>query len=368
MSAFWNSRSRYYRSLCWFMAWLMAVSPSLAVSAEQGNSQPVEPLKLNYVVANSAAIVTARPQQLLTSEAVQMMPVEVVTAAGLQYLGFDPVNIKQVVISATPPMAGPPLYTAMIELSQRIDLKKLAPELTRHTVEGELEGQAYLKSEQPFLPSIAWVDETTLLLAPDATLRSLVRNKTAPRGVLVEQLQASNSQDDLLISIDLETLRPLIQIGMAEAAQGVPPELQLFLEIPDLLKHLQIRGSLSGAGPWEVVVDANGAGDADRVEELIEEAFNLYTFKSNEVADTMLASNDPVQRAMGRYTKRITPQWIEQLRPKRDGERFRLISSADIEGQSTHHDKFCSYWSACRIAITSSSSRKRSCSKKRICE
>ncbi len=346
MSLFLNTRCRGFRGICWFMTVIMAIGPSVAVSAEQAERRVVggdktllaapaakksEPLELAYVLPNAVAIAAARPRQLLTAKAVQIMPIELVSAMGLQYLGFDPVDIKQIVISASPSM----LYSAIVELTKPIDLAGLSDELTKHTVAAEINGKPYLKSQEPFLPSFFWVTETTLLIAPDVTLQQLLRTKDAPTGVLVEQLAASDSRDDLLISVELNTLRPLIKMGLAEATKDVSAEFQQFLELPNLIKQVQLRGSLSGAGPWELTADANSSEDADRTSELIDQALTLYGDTAAATAASLLAEDEPVLQAMGRYQLRVTPIWAEQLKPKRDGERFTIFHSEGVDEHSS---------------------------------
>ena len=332
MAGLLNTRRRACRWLCWLLSVLMATTPSLAACAEPAVAgKATQPLDLKYVMPNAAAIVAARPRQLLQSPTVQMLPIEVVTAAGLKHLGFDPVSIKQIVISATPPMAAPPLYSAIVEFTDPIDLARLPSEMTEHTIEGEINGETYRESQHPFLPSFAWASETTLLIAPDQVLRQLLRNKSVSPGTLVDELTESKSQDDLLISVNLETLRPLIQLGISEAAKEVPAEYQHFLEIASLLKQVKIRGSLSGAGPMELTVDANSEADADRISELIEEAIAIYQNATAEIAQKLLAEEDPIAQAMGRYQQRISPIWAEQMVPQRNGTRFTVISSEQIE-------------------------------------
>ncbi len=331
MSSFLNSRSRSFRGLCWLMTLVMATAPSVAIRAEQANQQSPTAGESSYVLSYASAIGVLRPRQLLTSEAMQMMPIEVVSAAGQQYLGFDPVDIKQIVISASPSN----LYSAIVEFTQPIDLAELSDEITGHTTPAELNGKPYLKSQQPFLPSFAAVAETKLLLAPDATLQQLLRNKEAPKGALIKRLATIGSRDDLFISVDLENLRPLIQMGLSQAVNNVPAEYQLFFELPDYLKRVELRGSLSGAGPWELTADANNSDDADRVSKLIEEAIGLYSFTAAESAASLLANNDPVVQAMGRYQQRMTPIWAEGLTPKRDGERFTLFHSDEVDENSS---------------------------------
>ncbi len=338
MSVLLNRGHCGFRTLCWLMTWLMAASPSLPVFAQQlrvKQSEPYlladpdyrtpEPLKLRYIVPAATFAIAARPHQLLTSKAATLLPVEVVTAAGLKELGFDPVQVTQVVISMTPPIAGPPLYAAAVTVVEPIDLFALSPKLIGHTEPAELNGKAYLKSHLPFLPSIIWADEHTLLIAPDATLQQLFTQEKPSASTIVEKFTELESTDDLLAVVDLQPLRALIQMGLMEATQKMPPEGRPFLAIPNLLKTVQLRLNLSGAGPWELVAQANSTADAEKISDLIELAINMYSDEWTKSAERFLNSDDPVEQAFGRYQLRVAPMFAEQGVPLRDGDSFTLF-------------------------------------------
>ncbi len=333
MPSLLNSRRNAYRSLCWLMSLLMATAPSIAICAEP-TAKDYEPLNLEYVSQNAAGLIALRPQQLLTCETVQMLPVEVLTAASLQELGFDPVNVKQIVLSATPPMPGPFEYAAVIELTKPIDLGTLSQKLTAHTEEAELNGKPYLKSNHPMLPSFYWVAETTLLLAPDALLEQLLSKELSEPGAIAKELLASNSQDDLLITLNLDKLRPLIQMGLFKATEELPPEAQPFLEIPNRLRKIEAKLSLSGTAPSELLAFANNAEDADRISELIDQALEMYADATAMGAASMIASDDPVEQAMGKYVLRTTPAWAEHFTPDREGEQFTIFHVNPSDGNA----------------------------------
>jgi hypothetical protein len=227
MPSLLNSRHQAFRSLCWLMTFLTVLAP-MQVLAEQ-------PHKLQYLAPGAAAVIAARPQQLLSCETAMMFPVEAVSAASLQELGFDPLDITQIVISVSPPLLGPPLYSAAITFDRPIDINELSENLIGHTVPVEQNGKTYLRSQHPILPSFGWADDQTLLIAPEITLQQLLLQKTPTKNPIAEKITALAGQDDLLAVVDLEALRGLIQMGLAQAGNEAPPELQPFLVTPTLL-------------------------------------------------------------------------------------------------------------------------------------
>jgi len=320
----------YFRLVCWVMAGVTPLAPSAGIYAQTaaqttaGAGAKSTPLRLEYLAPNSAAILVARPRQLLTCEATKMLPVEVISASCLKELGFDPVNIKSVLVSATPPLAGPPNYSVVLELTEHVELTSLSPSIIQHTIPGNLKGQDYLQSQHPALPSFYWIDDTTLLVAPEQTLGQLLSGNKRELDSFAKEL-ATGSADDLLLLVNVAMLRPLIQMGLSQVASDLPPALQGLMELPDHLEQIRAKISISGAGPVELSCTANDAEAADRVEELLDEAIGFYRKTAANQAEKMLASEDTVEQAMGRYMVRSTPVWTKQLTPTRNENRFTLL-------------------------------------------
>ncbi len=311
-----------FRLLCWLMAWMTLWTPSVVVWAQQ--PEPSRDLHLRYLVRDAAAIVSLRPRQLLTCEATEMLPIEVLTAASLKELGFNPLKIKSVLLSAIPPLAGAPIYSVVVELTERIDLATLSPKLTQHTISIDREGQTYLQSQHPALPSFYWVGETTLLIAPETTLQQLLSSKPKELDEFARELSVG-SPDDLLLLVNVAMLRPLINMGLMQVAGNVPPELNGLLELPNHLEQVRIKFSVSGAGPLELSCEAVDDAAANRIQTLIEQSRGYYRESVAAEATRLLASEDPVEQAMGHYTNRITPTWIERFTPTRNQNRFTLF-------------------------------------------
>ncbi|MEM8945494.1 MAG: DUF1559 domain-containing protein [Planctomycetota bacterium] len=313
------------RRLCWLMAIITPLSPSTQLLAQTATTADAS-VDMRFVLPSSAGIVSARPNQLLTSEAAQMLPVEVVQAACLKELGFDPLLVEHVVFSMIPPFAGPPSYACRITFSEQIDLSQLAPRLTQHTVGAERGGKSYLKSQDPTLPSLIWADETTLLIASEQALDRLLAGQSDEPDAFAEQL-ATFAGDDLAVLINLAVLGPFVQLGLNDAKQEIPAEFHEYLVIPGMLSDARIRLNFTGAGPLEISCAARDARAANQVEGLIQQLMSKYRKQANQQAAEMLQSDDPVEQAMGRYIMRVTPTFSEQLMPTRQGERFTIFQT-----------------------------------------
>jgi hypothetical protein len=289
-------------------------------------------LNLSCVLPGSCLIAATRPAQILSSPFTELYPIEVIQAATIKECGVDPLDAEQIVACLVPPLMGPPSYSILFQFSKPVELKP-GP-LTEHTEPGTLNGQAYFKSKDPMAPSLFMLDAKTLLAAPEHSLRLLVGRKTPTPVPLAARFAAAAHGDDGLVMFDVESLRALIQIGIAQAK--VPPELKSLIEIPALVKTVELRVNLSKPGPTEAIVAANNDKDAQRLVEIFEEGKQLVAAKAAEESQKALASDDPVEQAAGRYSQRMTQYWDERLDLTREDERlvlFRVNSDGSDQSQ-----------------------------------
>jgi type II secretory pathway pseudopilin PulG len=242
----------------------------------------------------------------------------------LKELGIDPVMIEQVLISGIPPLAGPPNYAAVLKLTERIEVSTLSPRLTEHTIPAERDDQTYWQSQHPALPSFYWVDDTTLLMAPEHTLDQLLRGQPRELDSFASEL-TDGSPDDLRLLINVPMIRPFIHMGFLQIAGELPSELSGILELPNQLEQIRAKINISGAGPCELSCAATDAEAAQEIDQLIEDAVTYYRKSAESQAQKLLASEDPVDQAMGRYVMRTTPIWTESYQPARADQRFTLF-------------------------------------------
>jgi hypothetical protein len=365
MNARMLSSGRFFRSLCVLMACVTATAPAASVIAQTNAAQQVarqraeriaggaqtaqsQPRQLprtggdqtliadptagmidtKYVSPTAVALVALRPAQIMTNPMAEMLPTEVASAAGLKYLGFDPADVAEVIafVDQINPM-GPPEYGIVVKFNKPFRGSSINPQLRAHTQTGDLAGRRYLQSQNPMLPSFHAVDSQTLIVAPDATLRRLVESAGQEQsGPIVDRVKSVPSGNDLYAAVDIESVRPLIMMGLAQAQANVPADYLQFLEAPNLIKAAELTFNISGH-PIAFVVHANDEGSGQRLEALLLQASNKYQDQMRAQFAEQAASADPVEQAMAKYMERISGSWTEQFSPQRDGSTLTFFKS-----------------------------------------
>lgn len=319
------------RSLCSLLAALMVVGPTAPqVFAQEGAKE----IDATYVAPNAVAAAVVRPRQILESDFAQMWPVEVFSAAIVKVYGHDILDVESVLVTIAPPFGPQPEVAAVFNLSSEMDLNRLSSNMRDQLEEAVIGGKSYLKNKNPMLPSVYQPRPDQIVIAADHTMQRFLQEGYEPqqRGQVHVWL-SQGSADDVAVIADIELLRPLIQMGMAAASQETPSEFQKFLEFPELLRRMEARLCITGAGLLDLTVDSNNEADADRVEALIDEAIELFNADVAAKANKLLERDNPVEQALGRYQLRVAPMFAESLRPQRDGKRFTLLTT-EGEGNS----------------------------------
>jgi mono/diheme cytochrome c family protein len=293
-----------------------------------------------YVSPTAIAVAAIRPAQLLSSPTAELLPTEVITAAGLQYLGFEPSTIDEVIVFVGQiNMMGPTEYGAVIKFTGPFRAASINRGIRAHARLSEFAGKRYLQSQHPMMPSFFGPDNRTLIVAPDATLRRLVDAKEqAKTGPLLDRVRNVPAGSDLYLAVDTSStsLRPFIEMGVAQAKAGrnVPFEAQKFLDLPKLISALELTLNISPSGPMSLVLHANDDAAAEQLETALLEATNRYqgTAPSERYYG---AGNDPVAQAMAQFTERFS----RPFRPQRNGASVTLFQ---VEAQSQAQQQLAS--------------------------
>ncbi len=322
-----TSRSASHRLLCVLLTVLLAAGPvgtTPSLCAAQSDSP------LEYIVPDAAAVLVLRPKQVFAADRMRLMPLEVIQAAGIKETGIDPLETEELVISVRPPLQGPPAYAVHARFSNACELK--TGRLTQHTTPSRLNEQKYLKSQHPMLPSFLRPDNKSLLAAPQHVLEPLL-SRTGDESPIAVRIGTAAAGDDLYAFLDLEAARPIIEMALSQVPPDFPEEARPLLEIPSLLKSVELTINISNSSLTELMVTANSEADAERVETILEEMKHvvqaLFVTATEEDTETqrMLASEDPVEQAMGRYIQRIQDEIgkaILQFNVPREGTTFKL--------------------------------------------
>jgi hypothetical protein len=290
-----------------------------------------------YVSPTAIGIVVIRPAQILSAPIAELLPTEVLTAAGQQYLGFDPASIEELIVHFGQFNMLNPAATEIgvaIKFSSPFRAATIKREIRAHAQLSEFAGKRYLQSQIPSLPSFYGPDNRTLLIAPDAMLRRLIESKDQPKtGPIIDRLSTVPSGSDLYLAIELATLKPFIEMGLAQAKMSgkVPPQGEKLLELPKLLAAAELTLNLTGAGPMSLVVHATDEAAAEQIETVLRE--NSSSPGASPVG--RYAAEDPVAQAVSQYVERFS----QPFRPQRSGTSVTLFR---VEGQSAAQQQLAS--------------------------
>lgn len=336
------------RALCWILAavmitapaaWAVAQNPTERGGAMQTRShgqsgQPV-PLDLTCCTDRAFAALVLHPRRVLTDPTMELLPIEVMTAAGIQKLGIDPVEIEKLQAFIEPPMAGPPSFAVVVRFAKPFQMDQLNPQLREHTMPGTVSGKEYLQSQHPVLPSFLMLDDSTLVVASDEMLQRIVAGRAADAtSPLLKQLEAAPGGHDAYAIVCIDMVRPLIDMGIQQAHQSkdVPPPIRPLLDLPALIRAVEASLNLVSKGPTQLTVYANDEDAAKKMERIVDDGLAMIRQQMLAEFEKQETSEDPVEKAMANYMKRISDRLTEVYRPVRDGDRF-VLGGQPPEGQ-----------------------------------
>lgn len=324
--------------LCWFLAWLMLITPSTAVRAQETIEDntlladpaivPVPdvidtPLDVTYLLPQSCFVLSARPQAILNSPVMRMMPIEVLQAGIIQQHGIDILLMDRVLMSMEPPVAGPPNFAVMASFTAPIPDKVLPLLLQGLERNADSERPHYRSKPSDvaaFTPSLYFPSDDTALVTFESTLQRFLLGGTKPTDSSLHDRLMAAKNDDLYAAVDFVPLRPLINALLMQ--NPIPPQFHYFYTAPDLIKTIELRANISHPGVTELVVEANNADDAEKLEQIVVQTAELFKAEIAKESDRLLKDPDPVQQALGRYQQRFMNEVTKTYLPKRQGSKL----------------------------------------------
>ena len=338
----WNAK----KATCWLLIAAMLHSGVAGCSkppAAMNDASPSRPgegrslasraIDMSYLTPEATAAVVAFPRRVLTAPGMEMLPVEVITAAGLKELGFDPMQVEQVLFLAEAPRDDqPPQGGAALRFAVAVPEKGLLPMLAEQTAPADLNGKPYRQARNPMFPSVFRADDRTLIIAHDDLLRRMVKNAAAPKagpvGKLLTKLPAA---PDLALAVDVASVRELASAQLQMAP--LPPPLEDLKRVPELLAAVEATANLTGEMAMSLTLRARDEATAAELGKIIDGLLATAQQMLDAQMGQMPAGDDPVEKAARQYAQRISGQMIEALRPQRDRDSFRLAT----KGQANMH-------------------------------
>jgi type II secretory pathway pseudopilin PulG len=326
----------YRTAVCWLLALVMAWSP-MAIYAQPpagGVATEKPKIDLSYITPKAALAVVAHPKRVLADPAFELLPLEIFTAAGRRFLGFDPLEVEQIMLVAEAPSSIPPQgfprAVVIVKLSKPFPKENVLRDLWHATTEGQLDGKSYRQAAGPMAVSIFRPDDRTLIVGADDMLRDMWANRANPQpGPLSRALGQIESPPDIAAIALVEPIRPLIAGPLAMAP--VPPPFVDVKKIPDLLNSVEVKANLTGDMAMSLTLKANDEAAAAQLEQVIDGL--LSSFRQAIAADLARqeSSGNPMDQASAKYARRMSERMFQLIRPVRKGQSLVLAPPGDTK-------------------------------------
>ncbi len=275
-------------------------------------------LDLKYIPSSAVALAVIRPQSLFTGPNAEWMPLEVITAAGLEHLGVDPLDIEEAIGVTAAEMGPQPEMGLIVRFTKPYNKEAVLAKLAGRTAPATVKGKAIQKSPNASEPSFYLEDPTTIVVASESMLTKMIAapEEDSPLRKLAGSMDFS-SEFTLVASVD--AVRDQLKAVLAHAPP-MPPAIQPFLKLPDLLSAILVRLNVSDNGKLMLTLKARDEASAVEVEQIVKQGMESgRQMIQTQVASQMRGGADPTQAAMAKYLARVTNLSFDKLQPVRRG-------------------------------------------------
>lgn len=279
---------------------------------------------VRHLPRDTYAAAAIEPSKLPEDESLNLLPYEIIEAAGIESLGFDPIDLEAVVAFATLPLVEPPVATGVL-----FKLKNgVSPQFTwlEEMESAQLEsGEEYFREPNGGDDAIcfAQLSDSVLVLGGLEAVSQCVTNVTDST-IVGNMIIEDRNEGQLIAAASLVSLRPILQLAIAEAPP-MPQELAGLKAIPtdtdavrthlDLSQH---RMSLT------VVLEAANAQLASKSAESINQGLEFGLQMALSELDSEITGDDSIQAATRAYAQRVASDYLGRLRPNVDGNSVAL--------------------------------------------
>ncbi len=301
----------------------LLVSGPLLVQAQAPRTEGTLDTAVKLAPNDTLAAIIIRPQRIAAGERMQLAPLEVASAAGLEHVGVDPLKIKRIdVLFGMPGMAGPQ-FGAVIQLAEPFDISDLNPQMVDGNglqTEGNFE---YLSAPEPEL-IYHQVDPHTIIFGT----RIFAKQMVAPRqqlGKVAKLLQQVKAESDVLAIVSIDTLRPLIEGFADRPLSQLPAELaQNVQAIIGSTDFVAVAADFSNQERLQVVMAGATAADTDQLEAALQRALEFFRETYAAQIKQQFGGPTETEAAVRSYVDRVKDALAGQLMPVRQGDKLVL--------------------------------------------
>ena len=306
---------------------LLAGSLPVARAAEETALRGIE-----YVPPEAAVVVVVNFSKLQSAPSLELMPWEILTAAGIQDFGFDPLKIHQVIAVAAPPsMGAAPGLGAVVSLSMPVTLKpSVLAQAQRVLVAGQ---QVYRFRKNPPI-ELALVDKKTMVLGTPGFLESMLRAAAVPGNAAAKsslrQLVGTRApSDEVAVFVAVQPARQFLKTGL-ENTPPLPPPLEFVRGLPDQVSSLRLNINVAEGQKVQLVATATDADAAAEIEKGVRGGLGMVKTLFLATLLAVPTGEGQVGKSTRSYFTRLANSLEKRLQPKRDGATVTLEAGLEF--------------------------------------
>ncbi len=324
---------RSKRAICWILMVTMVAMPTFGFAQQPVPTGQAGQPDLGYITPNAMVAIVAHPRRVLTAPSMEMMPLEVVSAAGRKELGIEPADVERVLLVVEAPVAGPPGVGVVVQFAKPYRLDEIKVPGNARLEESKLEGRLYRQPQHPMGLGMYMPDDRTLIVAQDGMLRGMLANHKAPKAGTLSQLASKTDMaGDLTALVVVEGIRPMLNAQLAHAP--LPPPLAPVKQLPNLIDAAKIQLSITGKTGASLTVLAPSDAAAEELEGIVKQLMQFgQQMLLAQMMSEMGSSDDPVEQAGAEYAQRIIRHMFEVFQPTREGNKLVLSQEAQAGNQ-----------------------------------
>jgi hypothetical protein len=300
---------------------LLVVLGSFRVVAQT----PEPPAVLKYIPPDAVAVWSLDARAVAAEESLRMLPWEVYQAAGLEHVGYDPLNLSQIDVIVGVPLPTGPQVAILLTLKEPLDPEKLNAELFVPDAPRVAAGLTFYElADAPFPAVATWIDPQHVLVGPQGYLTRLLKSRLGEGEARAAVARLHTNRGHALLVVALEPLRDMLR-GLAESPAVPEPVVEPLLALVEKTRLVYMRAELGSKGSFAVALE--GADEAGAVE--MEDSWNeILAFATQVFLAQMLQEMEgregAVDRAMTAYMERLVREISGQMTPTRRGNRLAI--------------------------------------------
>ncbi len=323
-----RSTSRLVQALLAGALLLASALPLPAQERTPKESVPQKPAAQNATAAvakvvrltpgDTLAAITLRPQRIAAGKNMELAPLEVFTAAGLEHVGIDPLKIERADLLLGFPGPAGPQGGLVIQLSEPFDINQLNPQLLDgQGVQHDKDFEFFGSPENELI--YHQFDPQTVLAGTRIFVKQMVAKRSEP-GKVASLLQQIKTEHDLSAIVSIDTLRPLIVGMLEEPMQGAPPAIsEDTFAIVQSTDFVALGINVADEQHLQLVIAGATEADAKKLEQSFSRLIKFA--ETTFVSELKNQLNDPSQTtaAIHGYLDRVSGQMAGKWMPVRKG-------------------------------------------------